>query len=415
MKIIQLPPYYTPEQISSSHLTEDLEKAFVEAGYDMEIYAPTPTRGVSCETRSEYRKKKREEKYNGKIVVRRFSMFREGRNPFLRALRYVLCNIVQYFKGIRVKNADILMAGSTPPTQGLLCGLVKKRLKIPFIYNLQDIFPDSLVSSGLTHNGSLLWKIGRRMEKFTYHSADKIIVISEAFRQNLLDKGVPEEKIAVIPNWVDCDVVKPVSRAENSLFEELQLDRSGFYVTYAGNLGEAQGIDTILSAAALLEDRPDIQFILFGGGPNYAKYEQHLAEKGHANVRLFPLQPPERISEVYSLGNVSLVACKKGLGAAAMPSKTWSIMAAGCPVLAVFDRDSELDKLLTENACGVCVEPDAPEALRDAVVQIYNDQESAGEMGTRGRRYVVENLSTSISVQKYIEVIAEIADSGDSS
>ena len=221
MKILKLSPYYAPEQISSTHLTEDLEKAYTDAGIITELFVPTPTRGVTQQVRQQYKKIKYEEKLDGGVIVHRFSMFREGRNPVVRALRYVLVNLAQYFKGVRVKNVDVVMGSSTPPTQGILCALVAKKLskkygkKVPFIYNLHDVFPDSLATTGLAGKGSFLYNIGTKIANYTYRNADAIIVISQDIKENIMAKGVPEDKIVIIPNWVDTDQVYPIDRKDN--------------------------------------------------------------------------------------------------------------------------------------------------------------------------------------------------------
>ena len=169
MRILKLSGYFYPEQISSSHLSKDLNEAYLNAGFTFVNYVPTPTRGISEEVRKEYKSIKYEEFDGGKVIVHRFSMFREGKNPIQRAIRYALVNFIQYFKGSSAENIDLILSGSTPPTQGLLCGMVKKRLskrykkKVPFVYNLQDIFPDSLVNANMTRKGSLIWTIGRKI------------------------------------------------------------------------------------------------------------------------------------------------------------------------------------------------------------------------------------------------------------
>ena len=144
MKELRLSPYYDPEQISSSHLDEDLQRAYAAVGITTEIFCPTPTRGITPEVREQYKKIKYEEKLDGKVIVHRFSMFREGRNPIMRALRYVLVNLIQYFKGAWAEDIDVVYGASTPPTQGVLCALVAKRLskkhgkKVPFIFNERE-------------------------------------------------------------------------------------------------------------------------------------------------------------------------------------------------------------------------------------------------------------------------------------
>ena len=409
MKILKLPSYFYPEKISSSHLSNDLNDAYQKAGFLSEVYAPTPTRGISDDIRKKYCKVKYEELYNKSITVRRFSMFREGKNPILRAFRYVLINIIHYFKGIRAKDIDIIIAGSTPPTQGVLCALVKKKLskkhgkKVPFIYCLHDVFPDTLVNANMTKKGSLIWKIGRKIEDYTYKNADEIVVISEDIKANILAKGASSEKIHIIPNWIDVNAVKPIPRSENKLFDELGLDREPFYVTYAGNLGAAQGIDTILSAASLLADRKDIQFVIFGGGVNRDNIEKKVGAM--PNVKLFPLQPIDRVSEVYSLGDLSIVACKRGFGSGAVPSKTFSIMATATPLCVSFDEGTELWRLIENNDCGYLSRSDDAEKLAIQIIKAQSEKDTLSVKGENCRRLVTNQFSKEISTQRYIDLI----------
>ena len=200
VRILYLPAYFYPETAASSYLGENRNQAFADAGFEMDAYTPMPCRGISKELREEYKKKRIEELYDGKMTLHRFYMFAEGRNPILRALRYIFCWIAQGWKGLCAKNVDCIYLASTPPIQGMLGAFLKKRKKVPFVYNLQDIFPDSLVGTGLAKKGGLLWKIGRVIEDFTYRNADKIIVISEDFKKNIMEKGVPEEKIVLVYN-----------------------------------------------------------------------------------------------------------------------------------------------------------------------------------------------------------------------
>ena len=409
MKILQLRAYCRPEQVAASHLGRDLEKAFVDAGFESLYIAPTPSRGVSDEVRREYCKRKNEELYDGKIVIRRFSMFREGRNTLQRMLRYLLCNVVEYWKGSRVKDADVIYAGSTPPTQGLLCGLVKKRLKVPFVYNLQDIFPDSLVNAKMTKKGSLIWKIGRKIEDFTYRSADRIIVISEDFKRNIMEKGVPEDKIVVVPNWVDTMQVYPVRREENVLFERYHLDPEKFYVCYSGNIGHSQNLELLLEAAGKLRtELPDVRFVLIGEGAAKEALAQKITDEGIDNVILLPFQPYEEIAHVFSLGDAGLIISKPGIGGSSVPSKTWSIMAAERPIIASFDEDSELAKLVRGQQVGVVADATSCDQLVDAVKQIRADRAAAEQMGQRGRRYVQEYLDKERCTGMYVETIRSV-------
>ncbi len=406
MKILRLSAYYEPEKYSSLHLVKDMSESFATAGIETELCVPTPTRGIDNATYKKYKKIKYEEQYDGTLKIHRFSLMRERKNPILRAIRYLLCNIIQYRKGKKAKGVDVVFGSSTPPTQGVLCAKVAKKLskkykkKVPFIYNLQDIFPDSLVTTGLTKKGSLLWKIGRKIENYTYRNADKIIVISESFKSNLLAKNVPEEKIVVVQNWVDVDSIQPIERKDNRLISEYNIDATKFIVVYAGNFGSAQGAHIVVEAAEILKEQEDIQFVIFGGGANFEQVKTLATQMD--NVIVDSLLPSDRISEVYSLGDVALITCKKGVGNSGMPSKTWSIMACNTPIIASFDKDSEFEQIITSAEAGVVVEPEDAKALSDAILEMKNEK-----FTSNGREYVLEHASKQVCTEKYIQVIKD--------
>lgn len=408
MKVLLLSSYFYPEKMASSYLQKNRGEAFAAAGFEMEVYAPCPTRGISGEEREMYKRRlKWEVLYGGKMRVYRFSLCREGKNPVLRAFRYVVACAKHFYYGCKAKGADVLFVASTPPIQGAMAALVKKVTGVPVVYNLQDIFPDSLVGTGLAKKGGLLWRIGRRIEDFTYRNADKIIVISEDFKRNIMAKGVPEDKIEVIYNWVDETAVVPVAKDENPLFEELGVNRELFHVVYAGNLGHAQNVQVLLDCADLLKGERDIEFLIFGTGGLKEEYEAYAKEKGLDNVRFFPLQPTEKVSQVYSMADVALVSCKKGLGGSAMPSKTWSILSAGTPVLCSFDRGGDLQRIVEENHLGLFAEAGDERALADNVMKFFRDRDMCREYGRNGRKYIEANLTKEAGTSKYVSVLRQ--------
>ena len=411
MKILKLPPYFYPEQVSSSHLTQDLYEAYRDAGIETEVFVPTPSRGIDEETRKKYRNVLEEKLYGGSVTVHRFPALKENHNVLFRAFRYISVHFKQYRRGIKAEGIDLIYGASTPPTQGILCAKVKKALSkryghtVPFIYCLQDVFPDSLVNAKITKKGSLIWKIGRKIEDSIYRNADLIIVIGEGIKENILKKGVPAEKIKVIPNWIDTEAVKPVMRESNQLFSELGLEYDKFYVTYAGNMGTAQGIDTILDAAGLLREEEDVRFIIFGGGSKRDLYAEKIKELN--NVSLYPLQPPEKVSLVYSLGDLSIVACKKGVGASAVPSKTFSILATGTPIALSFDSGSELWNLIERNDCGYLAQADDAKGLAMRIMEAYHDRAVLKMKGENGLKLVKESYSKEHGTKAYIRVIQQ--------
>lgn len=415
MKILKLASYCYPERIASSHLSKDMSEAYKAAGIVTETYCPTPCRGIDEETRKKYKKIKFEECNDGLTIIHRFSMFKEGKNPILRAVRYVLINIIQYFKASRTEDIDLVYSSSTPPTQGILCSLTAKKLskrykkRVPFVFSLQDIFPDSLVHTGLTKKGSLIWKIGRKIEDYTYKSADVIIVISEGFKRNIMAKGVPEGKIVIIPNWADDKEIVYVERENNPLFDKYNLDRSKFYICYSGNLGHTQNLNLLVDAAAKLKDNVDIGFVIIGEGTEKEKLEQRVSEENLTNVSILPFQDYSDIAYVFSLGDMGLLISKKGVGNNSVPSKTWSIMSASRPVLASFDKGSDIDEVINDIGCGVCVDADDCDALVNEILTAYQNKEALAEMGKKGREYIENFANKEKCTSQYVNILKKYA------
>ena len=404
MKIILPIAYYHPEQCAGLYIIDDVMHQAAKNDIQSLLVAPTPTRNVNRNAVWD----KDEYLAEGKVQVHRFTMYGEGKNPLLRALRYCLCEIA-YLHSMLWQKYDVAFIDSTPPIQGLKLPLVKLLKRKPIIYNLQDIFPDSLVGAGFAKRNGILWKIGRVIENITYRNADRIIVIYDDFKKNIMAKGVPEEKIVVVYNWVDENAVTPVAKGENELYDELGIDREKFSVVYAGNFGHAQDIDVIIAAAERLKDVEDMQFLMFGTGGLVEDYKKIAREKGLKNMYFFPLQPAEKVSQVYSMGDLGVVACKKGLGKGAFPSKTWSIMSAGTPVIANYDEDTDLEKLVRENALGVFSAADDSEQMAERIMEMYNDRDLCAQYGRNARQYILDNVSKDKSTQKYVDVIKEVA------
>lgn len=403
MKVIFPCSYYLPETAASLYITDNIVHTCAENKIEVDLYTPTPTRSVPKGA-----KWKREERLvNGLLRIHRFHLYGEGKNPLLRALRYFLGEfLLLHF--CMWKKYDVAFIDSTPPIQGLKMPLIKWLKRKPTIYNVQDIFPDSLVGTGLTHEGSLIWKIGRMVEKITYRYADKIIVISEDFKKNIMAKGVPGDKIVVIYNWVDQNKVVDVPREENKLFDVYGLDRSKFYITYNGNIGLTQNMDMLLDVAKeLQEEYEDIHFVLVGNGAYLDEVKRKVADQQLENVHLLPFQPYEDISHVFSLGDASLVISKPGVGANSVPSKTWSIMSASRPVLANFD-ENELKTIIENNHCGIFTKAGDQDAFKESILTLYNHRDLCKEYGHNGRKFVMDNLTREVGTQKYVDVIKEV-------
>lgn len=399
MKILIPFSYYHPEQCAGLFVIDDMTAEAARQEIESVITVPTPTRNVAPGAKWD----RDETLCDGKVLVRRFRMYGEGKNPVLRALRYLLCEMVQLHYMLW-KKYDVAFIDSTPPIQGLKLPIVRLFRKKPVVYNAQDLFPETLSGTGLAKQGGLLWKIGMWVSNVTFRNSDKIIAISNDIKRSMVARGVPAEKIEVVYNWVDEKAVQPVAKEDNPLFEEFGLDRSKFTIVYAGNLGNAQNIGIVLDGA---KELPEVQFAVFGSGGLENDVRKRISDEGLTNVHLNPLQPVERVKYVYSLGDACIVSCKEGLGGSAMPSKSWSIMSCGRPIVASFD-EGELKEILENNNCGVFSHAGNVKEFVAAIKQLATNREKCEEMGRNARQFILDNLTKEVGAKKYVDIIKSV-------
>lgn len=402
MKVIVPFSYYYPEQCAGLSIIDDVLHTCADEGIESLLYVPTPTRNVPKNAHWE----KDEKLEGGMMCVHRFRMYGEGKNSIMRALRYFFVECA-YLHALLWKDYDVIFLDSTPPIQGLKLPIVKLFRNKPVVHNVQDIFPDSLVGAGLAKKGGLLWKIGCWVSNITYKYSDKIIVISEGFKQTLIGKGVPEDKIMVVYNWVNEKLVVPIEKANNPFYTEFHLDPKKFRVVYAGNLGNAQNIDVIINAAERLNNNEKIEFVIFGSGGSENEIKKRITDGNLKNVRMLPLQPSHKVSFVYSLGDLCVVSCKAGFGGSAMPSKTWSILATARPVLASFD-EGELKRTIVKYDFGIFTKADDVDGMVNSILEASKNPDRCNEMGKNGRAFIEAFLTKDKNTRKYVDVIKEV-------
>ena len=210
-------------------------------------------------------------------------------------------------------------------------------------------------------------------------------------------------------NWIDTNATVPVPRAENPLFEEFGLNRDHFIVTYAGNLGNSQNVQLLVDCAEALKDKEDIRFVIFGYGTEEEKLKKRIAESGLQNIQLLPLQPMEKVSQVYSLGDASFVICKKGVGEGAFPSKAVSIMATATPIIASFDLESDLCRVVGREGVGLCADAEDIAGAVAAIEKLYNDRALCAQMGEKARNLACSRFSKEAGTAAKIELYERFA------
>jgi colanic acid biosynthesis glycosyl transferase WcaI len=293
---------------------------------------------------------------------------------------------------------DAVLAMSPPLTLGLAGWAVARARRAPFVFNIQDVFPDVAVELGVLTNPRVI-KSAAWLERTTYLRADAVTVLSDDLRANVAAKlrGRRPDRVRVIPNFVDTDRIRPIPR-DNAYRREFGLGERTV-VMYAGNVGFSQSLDLVLDAAAALADDPDVVFVINGGGAARPDLERQAA--GRTNVRFVDMQPKERLPEVLAAADVHLVPLKRGLGRASVPSKLYSILAAGRPLVASVDPGTEVARVTAEAGAGIAVPPEDPEAFTKAITRLVHGPEEAAAMGRAGRAFVERWASPAAVAAQY--------------
>jgi colanic acid biosynthesis glycosyl transferase WcaI len=301
------------------------------------------------------------------------------------------------------RRIDVVLAMSPPITLGLTGWLTGRVRRAPLVFNIQDVFPDAAVRTGAITNRRVI-AFARRLERLSYHRARAITVLSDDLGANVAAKVRPSHRsrIHVIPNFVDTDAVVPGERLTGYRAELGIGDEP--VVLYAGNVGFSQSLDLMIGAAGRC---PEVTFVINGDGAARADLER--AAAGLGNVRFVGYQPVERLAEVLASGDVHVVPLKAGLGDVSVPSKTYSSLAAGRPVVAAIDAGTEIPRLLDAAGAGVVVPPDDLDAFVAAVRGLVGDPRRAAGLGGAGRRWVVEHASPAAVGRAYSQLLGSVA------
>jgi colanic acid biosynthesis glycosyl transferase WcaI len=326
-----------------------------------------------------------------------------------RALDYILYMKLSALAGLGGPKPDVVLAVAPPITVGLSAWLAASVRGAPIVFNAQDIWPDGLISMGKLSSRLAIAGF-RRLERFTYDAARRVTVLSEGMRENLLRKGIPPEKVAVLPNWVDLEAVRPVEK-DNVFRDDLGL-AGRFVVLFAGNLGFAASLETVLGAAEILRGERDIVFLIVGEGSVKDSLRRRADERNLGNVRFVTTQPPERISDVFGAADVSLVTLRSTMGALSVPSKAMAIMASGRPILAAVPADSEVRHVVDEAQCGRWVSPEDPAALAKEILAMRRSEQRLQSLGRNGRTYAEAHYGRTEIVNRYHRLLQEVAREG---
>lgn len=282
----------------------------------------------------------------------------------------------------RCRRPDVIVVETDPPLLPALGAVLKAWRRRPFLFYVQDLYPEVGLATGRLKPGLLTWLLYRATQ-MGLKAADRVVVLGEDMRRRILARGIDGGKMTIVPNWADASAIRP-TEGPNPLRQEWGVgDR--FVVMYSGNVGLAQNLGPLLEVAAELRGQP-VLFVLIGEGAAKADLMDRAAALGLDNVRFLPYQPKETLGESLTAADVHLIPLRRGLAGYIVPSKLYGILAAGRPYIAAVEADSETAVVTEEARCGLRIEPDVAGPLAEAVHWCLANRGELTAMGRRGRQ-----------------------------
>lgn len=404
MKVLLLTSYYPPEVRSASQLMNELAQGLVEREHS--VIVVTPLSGYNLVDRRS--NSKHEGRFvsqeDGVTVVRVPAAHFQMVHPLMRGFGHLVLPfsflVGSFFSG----RVDIISVYSPPLVTALGALFISKLKRVPFVVNVQDLFPKNAIDLGILRNTWAI-KFFRVIENLVYKHATRIIVHSEGNSQAIKANVSNPSRVVVLHNWVDLNAY---SISTNSQVFASKHDLEGlFLVLFAGVMGYAQDLENVIMAARQLQNEAKIAFLLIGDGIEKAVLVEKTKALGLTNVRFLPWVSPKEYPQVVSESHIGLVTLKETMKTPVVPSKLLGYMAAGKPVVASVNPESDAITIVKQAKCGLSVEPGNSQVLADAIRHIYRLPDQGREMGKRGRVYAETNFAKEVILNQYENILQQ--------
>jgi colanic acid biosynthesis glycosyl transferase WcaI len=403
MHILIITPHYAPDLGPSAPLFTMLSQGLVLRGHQVTVIAMVPhypTGRVPAEFKGRWIWRSLED---GVEVVRVAIPSMNRSNLSKRMLQFVCYQLGAAWAVLGQKN-DVAIV-TNPAMESWLpftCQVIFRHK--PAIFSVHDVYPDVGIKMGIFRHKPVIAVIAG-LERFCLNHSAIVRILSDSFRPGLCALGVPDNKMALVYDWVDTELIHPMPH-ENAFAQEHDLSHC-FVVLYAGNIGLSQGLEHILKAAELLADQKDIRFVFVGDGSGRASLQSQAEKQQLSNVQFLSFQPRQRLPEVLACADVSLVILKRGIGFGSLPSKTFSIFASGRPILASVDEESETWKLVERAEAGLCVPPEDPSKIAEAILNLKQDKNLCDRLGSNGRKWAEQHHSPQYAAEQFERLLIE--------
>jgi glycosyltransferase involved in cell wall biosynthesis len=403
---VLLTEYFPPEIGAGSTRAYELARRWAQQGAKVTVLTGFPDYpdGIIPEAyRGHFLLKEKTDAIN---VVRTYIYAAPNKGFLKRSISYVSFMFSSIIQGtVAVKDQDILIASSPPFLVGVAGYVISRLKRIPFIFEVRDIWPASIVQLGQIKNkmiiGLLEW-----LELFLYRRAVRIVCVTDSFVKEINARGIPESKMTVIKNGVDLEFFKPQG-ANGELQDKLDL-KDKRVISYIGTHGLSHALNKVVDTAGLLRNHPELLFLFIGEGAEKQKLIKKSQQLGLNNVKFLNSISKAELPQYYSISDILLVPLRRiPLFKTVIPSKIFEIMAVQKPILISVDGESR--HIVEQAAAGIFVEPENSQDLSDKILELLNEPEKLKKMGENGREYVEKNFDRNLLADQYLELIISVA------
>lgn len=409
MRILLLTQYFPPEVGASQVRLSAFCRELRAAGHEVEVVTAMPHHPEGHIYRG-YRGRFYRREFLEGMTVHRVWLYAAKGSGFKRILTYLSFAFLCLFGLLRAKRPDYLFVDSPPLFLSVPGWLASRLWKIPFIFNVADLWPDSVLDLGIMRPGAAT-NVAFALEKWTYRHADFITAVTEGIRTSLQKKSVPAGKILFLPNGVDTSFFQPTTPPDEDLRNQLGLHGKKI-VLYAGNHGYANAVDQLIEAASLIPD-PTIHFLIIGDGPEKSNLQALAHRLGLANITFLDSVPLERLPSFLSIASIAAVTLMKSpITEGARPAKTFVMMAAGKPL--VLAGQGESADLVREAQAGLVVPPHAPHKFAETILVLASNTDLAAKLGNNGRAFVQAKYDWSLLVRNWLAQLCRTLPQGES-
>lgn len=404
MNIAVFSHYFTPEIGAPSARIYDLSQQWLATGHQVEVATCFPNHPTGVVYPGYTSRTYQHENLAGVSVHRHWTYITPNRGFLKKSIGHLTyLPSALLFTNRKLRKPDICIGTSPTFFAAMAAAAAARRFRVPFIMEVRDLWPACFVDLGVLKNRTLI-RMLEKWELSLYRKADRIVVVTEAFRENLIDRGVAAAKVCTILNGADENFWHPMERPQE-LKSRLGLD-GRFVILYIGAHGISQALGRVLEAAALLTGNPEICFVFVGEGAEKGELVKRTQSLGLSNVRFFDPVGKEEVRQYYALADLCLVPLRDiPLFSTFIPSKMFEMLAMSKPVLA--SVRGEAADILRRSGGAAIVEPEDAKAIAQVVLDLHNKPEKLTEMGRRGRSFVIDHYSRRALAQNYARLMVE--------